>query len=268
PIDGCDPLSVNLQAITDADPGADIVWDLGNGTTRTGKDNMRDIDEVFTGHGSYTVKMTVTNTPAKGSCIQQATPVQITVKPSPVAAFVSDRTKTTVALPGIQFTDRSTIPGTSSVINKWDWSFGDRNNSTSTLQNPFFEYPVTLPSDTGIFDVLLRVEADNQCWDTASAQIHIAPDITVFIPNAFTPNQFGDAMNNRFFVIADGYETLQINIFTRWGEQVYESTNINEGWDGMYKGKEAQQDVYVYVVRVTAVGGKEYEYYGTIALLR
>src|SRR5690606_27811815 len=70
PIDGCDPLSVNLQAITDADPGADIVWDLGNGTTRTGKDNMRDIDEVFTGHGSYTVNMTVTNTPAKGSCIQ------------------------------------------------------------------------------------------------------------------------------------------------------------------------------------------------------
>ncbi|MHB1279506.1 MAG: T9SS type B sorting domain-containing protein, partial [Bacteroidia bacterium] len=66
----------------------------------------------------------------------------------------------------------------------------------------------------------------------------------------------------------DGFETFEITIFNRWGERVYRSTDILEGWDGMYKGAEAQQDVYMYVVRVTSLAGKEFEYYGTITLLR
>lgn len=123
-------------------------------------------------------------------------------------------------------------------------------------------------TDTGTFLARLNVIADNGCEAFDTGNIHIGPDITVFIPNAFTPNNFGEAINERFFVIADGFESFNIAIFNRWGEQLYQSSDIKEGWDGRYKGQDVQQDVYVYVVRVTSLSGKEFEYYGTITLLR
>jgi gliding motility-associated-like protein len=90
----------------------------------------------------------------------------------------------------------------------------------------------------------------------------------VFIPTAFTPNDLGKAENNRFYVIADGFETFEISIFNRWGEELYHSKKIEEGWDGIYKGKPAQQDVYVYLVKLSSFTGKPYEFYGTVTLLR
>jgi gliding motility-associated-like protein len=175
--------------------------------------------------------------------------------------------KTTTAAPGVQFLDKSTIGG-GGKIETWDWSFGDVNNSTSTIQHPYFEYPIDDPQDTGLFLVSLMVTSEDGCCDTISRPFILNPDITVFIPNAFTPNNYGELRNNRFFVVADGFQSFNISIFNRWGEELYYSENINDGWDGNYKSNPAQQDVYVYVVRVTSFSGKEYEYYGTVMLLR
>lgn len=267
PVKGCDPLPVHLKAISDASPGATYIWDFGNGKTLSGNDEVKELDEVFEGPGIYQVNLRVISREEEGSCEQSAGSVAIEVLPTPVADFSVNRWETTVALPGIQFTDLSTVAAPASLM-EWHWTFGDRNQSISNLQHPYFEYPVDQESDTGTYQVSLRVVADNLCEDYDSGEIHIGPDITVFIPNAFTPNQFGIGKNERFFVIADGFETFQIQIFNRWGEKLYESTDILEGWDGNYRGKEAQQDVYIYVVKVTSLAGKAYEYYGTITLLR
>jgi len=267
PIKGCDPLTVNLQAISDANPGATFDWDLGNGTLKTGSDAAKTLEEVFTGANSYTVNLRVTSREEDGGCIKNAAPLQIEVLPTPVADFTVNRWETTVALPGIQFKDLSSVESPASIV-EWIWTFGDRNNSGSNEQNPYFEYPVIDESDTGTFLVRLNVIANNGCEDYDTGNIHIGPDITVFIPNAFTPNNFGEAINERFYVIADGFQTFNIAIFNRWGEQLYSSSNITEGWDGRYKGEEVQQDVYVYVVKVTSMSGKTFEYYGTITLLR
>jgi len=264
----CNPDDVNLQAITDAGPGVTLDWSFGDGTSMNGRDEMRDTLHRYTQHGQFTINLKINSDSSVGYCENNATPVDITVYPSPDAQFTASRFKTTVALPGIQFTDKSTIDAPGQII-KWNWTFGDRNQSGSTQQNPFFEYPITEPTDTGVFFVNLYVEAqDHGCWDTITHPITIDPDITVFIPNAFTPNNFGESFNERFYVVADGFETFEITIFNRWGEEMYYSTDIEEGWDGKYKGNEAQQDVYVYVVRVTSLAGKEFEYYGTITLLR
>ncbi len=107
---------------------------------------------------------------------------------------------------------------------------------------------------------------DNGCEAFDTGNIRIGTDINVFIPNAFTPNNFGKAINERFNVMADGFESFHIAIFNRWGEQLYQSSDIKEGWDRRYKGEDVQQDVYV--VRVTSLSGTEFEYYGTITLLR
>ncbi len=267
PVRGCDPLPVNLKAVSNATPGARYIWDFGNGKTRSGSDEVKELDEVFEGAGIYNVTLRVISREEEGSCEQSAQAVRVEVLPSPVADFTVNRWKTTVALPGIQFTDLSKVEAPATLM-EWHWTFGDRNQSFSELRHPYFEYPVDQAIDTGTYLISLRVVADNLCEGYDTGEVHIGPDITVFIPNAFSPNQFGPGNNERFLVIADGFETFHIEIFNRWGEKLYESSDILDGWDGNYRGKEAQQDVYVYVVKVTSLAGKAYEYYGTITLLR
>lgn len=266
-LEGCNPHTVNFEAVTNTGQGLEIIWDFGDGNTLTGNDNVRLQDHTYTKPGQWVVNLKITSDPSVGACENNATPVTVTVFPTPWASMDANRWKTTVALPGIQFYDRSTIDG-GGTINSWIWEFGDRNASTSTQQNPFFEYPITQPTDTGKFFVKLTVNTPDNCPDDTIRPLIIDPDITVFIPNAFTPNNFDNAANDRFYVVADGFETFEITIFNRWGEVVYKSADIHEGWDGMYKGLEAQQDVYVYLVRVTSLAGKEFEYYGTVTLLR
>lgn len=266
PLDKCDTNSQIYEAITDAAPGYQLDWSFSDGFDTT------EFSDPFLFHslkgpGTYTVDLTIHSDSAFGYCENTAQQVNVEVFPTPVADIGANRFQTTVALPGIQFYDMSTIGGGGSITN-WYWTFGDRNNSSSDEKDPFFEYPINLPTDTGTFPVVLRVSTANGCFAYAVDSIRIGPDITVFIPNAFTPNGFGESMNNRFFVVADGFDTFEITIFNRWGERMYYSTDIAEGWDGMYKGLEAQQDVYVYVVRVKSLAGKEFEYYGTITLLR
>ncbi|MBI1221985.1 MAG: T9SS type B sorting domain-containing protein [Bacteroidetes bacterium] len=267
PLKGCDPLEVNLKAITDAGNGVQYSWDLDRGNQRTGGDEVKDITETFTGAGIISIHLQVQTPASEGACIQDAEPVQVEILPTPVAEFTVNRWRTTVALPGIQFTDKSYVGNPAKIV-EWTWDFGDRNASFSKEQNPFFEYPVTEPTDTGTYHVNLHVIADNGCEADKPGEIYIGPDITVFIPNAFTPDRLGEALNNRFYVIGEGFESFEIEIFNRWGELLYHSTDIKEGWDGNYKGQPAQQDVYMYVVKVISLNGKSFEYYGTITLLR
>jgi len=95
----------------------------------------------------------------------------------------------------------------------------------------------------------------------------------VFIPNTFTPN--GDGMNDRFYVSGKGLANIQLfEVYNRWGELVYHVENISpndpaSGWDGTYKGKVLEPDVFVYVVKATcALGGTQFSYKGDVSLVR
>jgi gliding motility-associated-like protein len=91
----------------------------------------------------------------------------------------------------------------------------------------------------------------------------------VFIPSAFSPDGAGPARNNKFFVVAQGYIGYNLKLYNRWGELLFESKDPEkEPWDGTYKGEPAQQDVYMYYAKVIAFDGKEYEYSGTVTLIR
>jgi gliding motility-associated-like protein len=57
-------------------------------------------------------------------------------------------------------------------------------------------------------------------------------------------------------------------IYNRWGEKLYETSNIHKGWDGTYRGNPVQQGVYVYKIMVISVEDKIYTYDGTFTLLR
>ncbi len=81
------------------------------------------------------------------------------------------------------------------------------------------------------------------CWDKEQAFT------TLFIPNAFTPN--ADGRNDCFEVVGEHLASYQIQIFSRWGELVYQSDDIAQCWDGTHRGRPVPDGVYLYVIRHT-----------------
>lgn len=87
----------------------------------------------------------------------------------------------------------------------------------------------------------------------------------LFLPNAFSPD--ANAIND-YFPERDLDTTIDIRIFNRWGEKIYEAFNTSTGWDGRYKGEIVQQEVYLYIIRYRNCYGRYVYRHGTFTLLR
>lgn len=88
----------------------------------------------------------------------------------------------------------------------------------------------------------------------------------VFIPTIFTPN--GDNVNDIFIIKGGFAEKFNLFIFDRQGSKIFESQNINEGWNGKIKGQDAPEGVYVFTVEVISISGEKKTKTGTVTLIR
>ena len=85
------------------------------------------------------------------------------------------------------------------------------------------------------------------------------------MPNAFTPN--GDQVNDRFRPILYAGTVVNLSVWSRWGELIYEG-NSSDGWDGTFEGEVAPSEVYVYVLLVRLPNGEEENRHGDVTLIR
>ncbi|MEJ6505764.1 MAG: PKD domain-containing protein [Crocinitomicaceae bacterium] len=104
--------------------------------------------------------------------------------------------------------------------------------------------------------------------DTVSLKVFeiICEDPFVFVPNAFSPN--GDGYNDVLYVRGLYIEKVIFRIFDRWGEMVFESQDVSQGWDGVFRDSPLQPDVYDYYLDVTCVGGLKSIVKGNVTLMR
>ena len=89
---------------------------------------------------------------------------------------------------------------------------------------------------------------------------------SLYIPNAFTPN--GDGINDFFGPEAIDVSKYSLKIFNRWGEIIFTSNNLKNGWDGTFKGKTVQNDVYVYQLNYEFNTGKTGNVVGRVTLIQ
>lgn len=101
---------------------------------------------------------------------------------------------------------------------------------------------------------------------TVTTYEFICGDVYVFVPNAFSPN--GDNQNEILYVRGQNLEEIQFKVFDRWGELVFESTDQTLGWDGTFKGKPVDPDVYVYHLQVICFDGQENLIKGNVTVLK
>lgn len=130
------------------------------------------------------------------------------------------------------------------------------SQSNSPLATPYEDITYTV---TGVS--LLQ-----GCPQTDSVHIKVIQQ-DVVLPNAFSPN--GDGNNDVFRVTARKFINVQeFKIYNRWGTEVFSTSDIRKGWDGNYKGKPQDPDVYFYLVRVAYPNGKTSFLRGDLTLVR
>lgn len=88
----------------------------------------------------------------------------------------------------------------------------------------------------------------------------------IYVPNVFTPNN--DGKNDMVFVKGEWIESFEFEIFDRWGETVFFTDKLSEGWDGTFNGKLCDAAVYFYRLTVNCAGGKKFVEGGDITLIR
>jgi len=247
---GCAPVNnVELNAIINgANNGITYVWNLGNGSINN-TSNPKNIN--YTQSGIYNVTLTVTN--AYGCDAKKVKSLE--VYSVPVANF-SNTPNATWINPQVNFTDLTT----NGNITNWSWVFNLNVDATSTQQNPNYTY-----QDSGKYNVTLKVKTDNGCENTITKKVIIADVSGFFVPNAFTPN--GDGQNDVFLAVANNIGKFEMLIFSRGGALVYQSSDINKGWDGMFKGTLAESNVYVYKINYTK-DGKSHSLNGSVTLIK
>jgi gliding motility-associated-like protein len=111
---------------------------------------------------------------------------------------------------------------------------------------------------------------DGICTKSDTVLVKVFPWIcgesSMFIPNAFSPN--GDGQNDVLYVRGKMIKDMTFRVFNRWGELMFESFDRGDGWDGTYKGKKMDPDVYDYYLKVTCIDNIESIVKGNITLLK
>ena len=215
---------------------------------------------------SYTVSLTVTSDSGCTSIVTK--PNYITVYPKPVADFnyTSNVNETDGIDPTVHFFDASS--GASSV----HWDLGDvflnpyALNFTNML-NPVHAYN---HDDEYSYNVTEWVINSYGCKDSITKKIDIKPGFTFYAPNAFSPNS--DGTNDGFKGTGVGIDnaTYRLLIFDRWGNQIFESHDLEKTWDGRVNNSEdvVQEDVYVWKADFKDFSGRKHEYKGTVSLIK
>jgi len=150
------------------------------------------------------------------------------------------------------------------VFNETSQQFEAVSQVGPALSN-FEDRQTNLPQKEYCYRILADEQEGNQLTSISNtACVPVGPQI--FYPNAFTPN--GDQNNDQFLIKGQFIERARMMIFNRWGEKLFEGADLNQGWDGVYKGQEVQEGVYVFRVEGKAFDGTHFSHAGTVTLIR
>ncbi len=235
------------------------MWEFGDGHIS----EEEAPSHTYSKPGTYQVKLTASG--SGGTSVSED--VTIEVYPSPLALFE--------AVPKVVYIPDESV----NFLNKSDnadnyfWDFGD--GRTSSEFSPSYIY-----ENVGFYDVTLTAENQYGCVDeiTVPNAVKVEQGGELDFPNAFTPSRngasdgkynFGERTNHIFYPFQQkGIVEYQLQVFSRWGELLFETTDVKQGWDGYYRDQLCPQGVYIWRVTATYSNGKRIEEAGDVTLLR
>ena len=256
PAMGCTPVTMQFNNYSEGKVAS--LWDFGDGTLSSDENP----EHTFYRPGDYDVQLVVFNdvgdadTMVKQINVYEGVKADFLMTPHVVHSFAQE----------IRFTNFSQN-GYSYI-----WDFGDGDISHD------FE-PVKRYSKEGTFDISLIVISEFGCKDTMlqASALEVSDVYNVRFPNVFIPYKSGtqgdaytDGDTHIFYPIIDRtmLKEYRLAIFDRWGLMVFETKDVDKGWDGYYNNKLCQQGVYVWKVHAVFEDGNEVVRTGDVTLLK
>jgi gliding motility-associated-like protein len=124
--------------------------------------------------------------------------------------------------------------------------------------------PVASPTVTTVY--VLTVTSADGCVSTDSVRVTVEYNCgDVFVPNVFSPND--DGSNDVLFVYNNCITEMTFQVFDRWGNQLFFSSEQSRGWDGTYKGEKMNSGIYAWQLRATLIDGRSIELAGDVQLI-
>lgn len=246
-IDGvCFQLETNLVDFSSISSGNIVswIWSLGDGNYSSGEN----INHLYQDANLFDVSIKVIS---DMGCSDSATK-QFQIFHIPDADFnFNPRTASTLH-PEVTFTN-TTIDAIPIL-----WDFDDGRDTT-------IENPIHVFSDPGMYEVMLTVSDSNNCIDSVLQTIKVMYDFIIYLPNTFTPD--GDGKNEVF--IPKGFrmaklESYQFIVYNRWGEIVFNTEKVGEGWNG----KNAIVGKYAWAIIITDEMGVLQKKVGEVLLIK
>ena len=246
----CEGSVINFTAVVqNAGSNPQLQWEVngkkaGTNSTSFSSATLRNGDEV-------TCVLTAANTPCALAVVLTSNNIHIVVKPKPL---VSISPSDTSVMAGTELQLKATVGGSQA---SFQWS------PTNRLANPQSLTPTTVPlQETTQFQLL--VKGSNGCEAAAGVKISIRRKL--FMPDSFTPN--GDGKNDVFRIPAGvALDLKEFAIFDRWGNKLFATHDINQGWDGRYNGQALDANTYVYSISGKEEG-RQVAIKGTVTLIR
>jgi PKD repeat protein len=266
PENGCSPHTVKF--VNKSQYSTNYVWEFGDGSISTKKDP----EYTYYVAGVYAITLNVTGpggTHTFKSTVEVYPTPKLQFSNFPDSVFVNDKPVKFYNLSG-DATD-------------YLWNFGDVNETTGQVNpsNTSTEIePAHIYMNVGLKDVTL-IGWNANCRDTLFVEeaVKVKPAGRLAFPNVFKPNPNGPtggaynqndpASNNSVFFpgIIDEVLEYHLYIYTRWGVQVFQSNDINIGWDGYINGQKAKQGVYIWKVKGKYTNGRNFQEAGDVTLL-
>lgn len=255
-LSGCVPLKLHFNvAVSSFDSCS---WNFGDG----GYSDKKSPDWIFDLDGEYKVVLNL----FRDGKLQETSSTVINVYPRPQARFEITPEEAVIPDDEIRFLNYS-----ANAI-KYKWSFGD--GTTSGLFEPTHRY-----SRFSNYNVKLVATSEFGCSDSLIVMNAFSgSEYFINFPNAFIPNAEGpsggfysnksDESGQVFHPTSSGVTDYQLRIFSKFGILIFESSDVNIGWDGYYKGQIANPGVYIWKVRGNFRNGEPFVKMGDVTLLR
>lgn len=251
----CEPALFTLTNQTDPAMVASTYWLISDGQDFV---NTNVVNPEALYDGMYDVQLIVVS-PA--GCIDSTTFVDyLNVRPKPVADFKWSPDPVTM------FNTQVSLTNYSFAADSYEWfvNGGTPSASTNTDMVTFFPDGVT-----GYYEVTLISTSYLGCKDTAVRIIPVVPEVLLYAPNSFTPDD--DEFNQSWRVYMEGIDkyNFQLLIYDRWGEIIWESNDVEAEWDGTYHGKIVKNGTYTWVIRTKNIlNDEKLVYQGTVNIFR
>lgn len=234
-IEGCAPVIVNFINNSAGPDNLQYSWNFGLGEVS----NSELPKYIYDIPGVYDVSLNVSTLNGCTNSFDRKNFIK--VYPVPEAGFSLNKLKTTITEPELlisSFTEQNDSLQITFTIEPGNIIFNDDTVS------------YILP-DTGLYVITEVIRNDYGCIDSTYKTIEVNTGYRIYVPNSFSPNN--DGTNDFFTVYGEDIRRFKVTIFNRWGEQLYQSYDKENGWDGTVRlsDRKVPQGVYLYVIEAT-----------------